>query len=91
LKYASSTDVGNDFINIFAEKFGQIIGVFAQTTASFSKNMIITFFRPKMLKIAPKHRPQVTGGATAEGQPGPDHRHRQAGGQAGHGEQGQKG
>jgi hypothetical protein len=31
-----------DFKNIFAEKFSKNIGGFAQTTASFCKNLIIT-------------------------------------------------
>jgi hypothetical protein len=31
-----------DFENIFAENFGENIGVFAQTSASFCKNLIIT-------------------------------------------------
>jgi hypothetical protein len=30
------------FLNIFAEKIGENIGVFAQTTATFCKNVIIT-------------------------------------------------
>jgi hypothetical protein len=29
--------------NIFGEKFGENIGVFVQTTASFCKNLIIAF------------------------------------------------
>jgi hypothetical protein len=31
-----------DFLNIFAENFSENIGVFALTTASFCKNVIIT-------------------------------------------------
>jgi hypothetical protein len=33
------TETG-DLLNIFAEKFGENIGGFAQTTASFSKNLM---------------------------------------------------
>jgi hypothetical protein len=48
-----------DFKNIFAEKFSENIGVFAQTTASFCKNCDHNiffrkrqFFRRKLAKLA---------------------------------------
>jgi hypothetical protein len=49
-----------DFLNIFAEKFSENVGVFAQTTASFFKNCHHNigfwekrqFFRRKLAKIA---------------------------------------
>jgi hypothetical protein len=43
--YKPGTDVAFDFKNIFAQKVGEIIRVFGQTTASFCKkfNLIIGF------------------------------------------------
>jgi hypothetical protein len=46
--------------NIFAKKFGENVGVFAQTTASFSKHLIITLVFKKnadfSLKIGKNRR-----------------------------------
>jgi hypothetical protein len=43
-----------DFKNIFAEKFGENIGVFSQTTASFCKNVIIKLVFEKNAIFSPK-------------------------------------
>jgi hypothetical protein len=40
--------------NIFAEKFGENVGFFAQTTATFCKNLIIALVFEKNANFVPK-------------------------------------
>jgi hypothetical protein len=51
---SSGTYLCYDFRNIFAKKIGEKIGVFTQTTASFSKNWIITMVFEKNAIFPPK-------------------------------------